>query len=138
MLSESRRERLRSIVSQLLGVCKRGRPDVDIAVAYLCTMVSKSTTDDWKRLRRLLHFLQTTKDDEIIISVQSLKELYPWTDASCAVHPNMRSHTGGTMSLSRGVIMMVLFSSSAFHEPSRDNAFLATKILVTPTGLIKS
>ena len=100
---ESRRERLRSIVGQLLRVCKRGRSDVDLSVAYLCTRASKSTTNDWKKLRRLLHFLQTTTYDERIISAHSLKELYTWVDASYAVHPDMR-RTGGTMSLSRGVI----------------------------------
>ena len=40
-LSVERKERLRSIVGKLLWVCIRGRPDVDVAVAYLCTRVSK-------------------------------------------------------------------------------------------------
>ena len=66
--------------------------------------VSKATTDDWRKLCRLLHFLQATKDDEQIMSVTTLKTLFTWVDASYSVHPNMRSHTGGTMSLGRGVL----------------------------------
>ena len=68
-LSAERKERLGSIVGKLLWVCKRGRPYVDVAVAYLCTRVSKATMDDWRKLRRLLNFLQATKDDKRIMSV---------------------------------------------------------------------
>ena len=51
-LSVERKERIHSIVSKLMWVFKRGRPDVDVTVAYLCTRVSVATTDDWKKLRR--------------------------------------------------------------------------------------
>ena len=103
-LPVDRRERLHRIVGKLLWVCKRGRPDVDLTVAYLCTRVSKATTDDWRKLRRLLNFLQCTIDDERIVSATNLKTLFTWVDASYAVHPDMRSHTGGTMSLGGGVL----------------------------------
>ena len=73
-------------------------------MAYLCTRVSKATTDDWRKLRRLLNFLQCTIDDERIVSATNLKTLFTWVDASYAVHPDMRSHTGGTMSLGGGVL----------------------------------
>jgi hypothetical protein len=36
-----------------------------------------------------------------------------WIDASYAVHPDMRSHTGGTMTLGKG---SVLYSSSIHHQ----------------------
>ena len=73
-------------------------------MAYLCTRVSVATTDDWGKLRRLLNFLQCTIDDERIMSATTLKTLFTWVDASYGVHPDMRSHTGGTMSLGRGVL----------------------------------
>ena len=63
-----------------------------------------ATTVDWKKLRRLLNFLQCTKDDERIMSRTTLKTLFTWVDASYGVHPDMRSHTGGTMSLGHGVL----------------------------------
>ena len=49
-----------SVVVKLLYVCKRARPDVETAIAYLCTRVSKSTNDDWKKLRHVLAFLKNT------------------------------------------------------------------------------
>ena len=38
------------------------------------------------------------------MSATTLKTSYTWVDASYSVHPDMRSHTGGTMSLGRGVL----------------------------------
>ena len=38
------------------------------------------------------------------MSATTLKTLYTWVDASYDVHPDMRSHTGGTMSLGHGVL----------------------------------
>ena len=39
-----------------------------------------------------------------IIGATSLKDLFTWIDASYTVHPNMRGHTGGAMSMGYGVI----------------------------------
>ena len=73
-------------------------------MSFLCTRLSVCTEEDWKKLRRLMHFLHDTIDDERIISAENLVDFFTWIDASYAVHNDMRSHTGGTMSLGRGVI----------------------------------
>ena len=49
-------------------------------------------------------WLKNTIDEPRIIGASSLSELYTWIDAAYAVHDNMRSHTGGAMSLGYGVI----------------------------------
>ena len=93
-----------SIVAKLLYISKRARPDIEVAVAYLCTRVSKSTDDDWKKLKRVLGFLKGTIDDIRVIGVNSMKDLYTWVDASYAVHEDMRSQTGGVMSFGHGIL----------------------------------
>ena len=93
-----------STVAKLLFTGKRGRPDLEPYVAYLCTRVSKSTTDDWTKLRRVLQFAKQTVKDKRIIGAKSLTELYTWVDAAYATHPDMRSHTGGMMSLGHGAV----------------------------------
>ena len=93
-----------SIVAKLLFVCKRARPNIEPAIAYLCTRVSKSSTDDWKKLRRVLAFLKWTIDDVRIIGAQTLQDFYTWVDAAYGVHDDMKSHTGGAMSLGTGEI----------------------------------
>jgi hypothetical protein len=52
----------------------------------------------------MIQFLRATKDDYLTLSATSLHNVRWWVDASYAVHPDMKSHTGGAMSLGRGVI----------------------------------
>lgn len=39
-----------------------------------------------------------------MIGCDNLQDLYTWVNAAYAVHPNMRSHTGGLMSMGYGSI----------------------------------
>jgi hypothetical protein len=87
-----------------LFLCKRARPDLQTAVAFLCTRVKDCNEDDYKKLKRMLQFLRATKGDYLTLSANSLHNVRWWVDASYAVHPDMKSHTGGAMSLGRGVI----------------------------------
>jgi hypothetical protein len=52
----------------------------------------------------MLQYIWATKDDCLTLSASSLHNMRRWVDASYAVHPDMKSHTGGAMSLGRGVI----------------------------------
>ena len=103
-LSEEKMERFVSVVMKLLWVGKRGRPDTELTTAFLCTQLSKYTEQDWSKLRRLLHFLQSTIDDERVLAADSLTELFTWVDASYDVHDDRKSHMGGAMSFGRGVV----------------------------------
>ena len=102
-LSDDRAARFRRVVGILQWACKCGRPDVDLAIAFMRSRVDFCTVQDWKKLRGLLLFLQDTIDDERIIGADDLRELFTFIDASHAVHENMRGHTGGLMSFGRGV-----------------------------------
>jgi len=84
-----------SITSKLGYIMKRGRPDIETAVSFLMIRVSKSDTDDWKKLRRLIGFLKGTIDELRIIGATSLTEIMTFVDSAYDVHENTRSHTGG-------------------------------------------
>ena len=75
-----------------------------MAIAFLCTRVSKSTQEDWEKLRRVLKYIHNTIDLPRVIGVKDFKVLQTWVDASYATHPDMRSHTSGVISLGHGVI----------------------------------
>jgi hypothetical protein len=60
--------------------------------------------DDFQKLKRMLQFLRGTKDEYLTLSASSLHNVRWWVDVSYAVHPDMKSHTGGAMSLGQGVI----------------------------------
>ena len=77
---------------------KRARPDVEPTVAFLCTRVSCLNVDNWKKLGRMIGYLNRTIDDKRVIGVSSLKTLVTWVDAAYALYGNMRSQTGGILS----------------------------------------
>jgi hypothetical protein len=103
-LSKEQSEIFHKIVAKLLFLCKRARPDIQTAVAFLTTRVSKSDLDDWKKLKRCLQYLYGTIDLMLTISADNLTVIKWWVDASYAIHPNMKSHTGAALSLGRGII----------------------------------
>jgi hypothetical protein len=91
-------------VAKTLFLYKRSRPDLQTAVAFLSTRVKSCNEDDYKKLIRILQFLRATRGDFLILSADSLHNVRWCVDASYSVHPDMSNHTGGAMSLGRGVI----------------------------------
>jgi hypothetical protein len=77
-----------SVSAKLLYVSIRARMDILLAVIYLCTRVSKSTTDDWEKLKRVLEYLNGTLHYKYTIGIDDIEKLRSWVDASyAAVHP---------------------------------------------------
>jgi hypothetical protein len=103
-LSSKKKESFHSIVQKLLWVMKRARPDLETAIGFLCTRVGKSDEDDWKKLRRVIAYLKGTINDVRVIGASNLTDIFTWIDAAYAVNPDMKSQTGGTMSLGVGVL----------------------------------
>ncbi|KAI2502074.1 Reverse transcriptase (RNA-dependent DNA polymerase) [Fragilaria crotonensis] len=91
-----------SVVAKLLYVSIRARMDILLAVIYLCTRVSRSTTDDWEKLKRVLEYLNGTLHYKYTIGIDDVAKIRSWVDASYAVHPDMKSHTGGLLSFGTG------------------------------------
>ena len=103
-LDKRQSEIFHSVVAKLLFISKRARPDIEQTVAFLCTRVTKSDEHDWKKLSRLLSYIQTTIDDKRIIGASSIYNLFTWIDAAYAVYEDMKGQTGGCMSMGHGVI----------------------------------
>jgi hypothetical protein len=91
-----------SVVAKLLYVSLRARADILLAISFLCTRVSKSTTEDQTKLKRVLEYLKGTLHYKYILGADNMSKLRSWVDASYAVHPDMKSHTGGVMSFGIG------------------------------------
>jgi hypothetical protein len=91
-------------VAKLLFLCKRARPDIQIAVAFLSTRVKNPDVDDYKKLIRVMRYLRGTVDMPLTLEADKMHVLKWWVDASYGVHPDMKSHTGGALSLGKGVV----------------------------------
>jgi len=101
-LSVDRAVTFHKITAKTLYVTKRARPDTSTSVAFLTTRVRGPDTDDWKKLKHLVQYLRATKELPLILSANGSGIIKWWVDGSFAVHPNMRGHTGGGMSMGRG------------------------------------
>jgi len=105
LLSNEKSDRFHSIVAKLLYISKRGRLDIQLTVAFLCTRVSCCTEQDWSKLKRLLQYLHRTQNEYLVLGADALTTLRTWVDAAYGVHHDLKSHTGGAMSLGKGVIL---------------------------------
>ena len=104
-IDDTRRETFHSFVMKAMFLCKRGRSDVQPAISFLASRVTEPNEGDWKKLLRVLLFLKTTKDDLLSLEADDTQTLKWYVDAAFAVHGDMRSHTGSTFSLGKGMIV---------------------------------
>ena len=91
-----------NLVAKTLYATKRARPDTCTAIAFLTTRVREPDKDDWAKLVHLMKYIRGTRKLPLILSADGSGILKWWVDASFAVHPNMRGHSGGGLSLGRG------------------------------------
>ena len=73
-----------------------------LAVAFLTTRVKGHDIDDWRKLHHLIKYLRATCELPLILGGDGTGVLSWYVDTSFAVHPDMRGHTGGTMTMGRG------------------------------------
>jgi hypothetical protein len=58
--------------------------------------------DDWTKLIHLMQYIRGPHKLPLILSANRSGIFKWWVDASFAVHPNMRGHSGGGLSLGQG------------------------------------
>jgi hypothetical protein len=102
LLDEETCDLFHHFTAKLLFLAKRARPDIQTTVAFLTTRVKSPDEDDYKKLGRCMKYLRRTIDLPLTLEVDSMHVVKWWVDASFAVHPDMKSHTGATMSLGKG------------------------------------
>jgi hypothetical protein len=106
-LPKNKAETFHTFVAKGLFVCKRGRQDIQPAIAFLTTRVKGPTDKDWSKLKRLMGFLKSTKNDVAKLSVDDDGIIKWYVDAAFAVHPDYRSHTGAVMTMGHGAFHAV-------------------------------
>ena len=85
-----------------LYVAKRARPDLQVAVAFLCKRVKCPTVSNWKKVGRLVRYVRATIHLPLIVGLDGLGNLVWSIDASFAVHTDIKSHTWYCLSLGIG------------------------------------
>jgi hypothetical protein len=85
------REKFHSIVAKLLYLGKRGRPDILLAVQFLCTRVKAPTMEDAAKLARVLGYLKLTKTWVRVFDGSPFERVQTYIDASFATHSEGKS-----------------------------------------------
>ena len=90
------------IVTRFLYVAKQARPDLQVAVAFLCKQVKCPNIGNWKKLGSLIRYVRATIHLPLIIGLDGTGNMVWSIDASFAVHMDMKSHTGYCLTLGIG------------------------------------
>ena len=109
--------------AKLLFLAKRTRPDIQTAVAYLCTRVKGPDTDNWKKLAIVIMYLQDTPGLPLVISVENSGNIRWYIDASYAIHNDMKSHTGVLMTIGKGTIFRKSCKQKLIGKSSKEVDF---------------
>jgi hypothetical protein len=86
-----------TFVRKGMFLCKCGRQDIQLAVAFVATRVTEQNEGNWKKLVKMMNYLKATKDDVPCMSADDTGTIKWHVDATFAVHKDMKSHTGATM-----------------------------------------
>jgi hypothetical protein len=102
-LDSVKSEYFHSVVAKLLYLSKRVRPDLLTSVGYLAKRVTDSTKMDMVKLERALRYLNGTSQLGLTLRPSEHLSIFSHIDASYAVHNDMKSQTGVTITLGEGV-----------------------------------
>ena len=92
-LDNKMKEYFHTMTARALYLSKRARPDLQTAVAFLCTRVQEPDIHDYNKLCHLMKYLQATKQLPLIIRYDG-KEISLYIDGAHAVHADMKGHVG--------------------------------------------
>jgi len=90
-------------VGSLLYLSTRTRPDLAFAVGAVARQMHNPTMEDWNSIKRILRYLQATRNYVLKYSVEN-SEILGYSDASYAPVADDRKSTSGFFFISNGAI----------------------------------
>ncbi len=125
-IDADRAEIFHTTIAKCLFLCKRARPDIQVAVAFLTTRVTEPDEDDWKKLVRLIKYLYGTMELTLNLTGDKDAKWEWWVDSAYAVHPNLRSHTGVAFSMGKGAPICLSTKQKLNTKSSTEAELVAT------------
>jgi hypothetical protein len=101
-LDQARAKAFHNITAKEIYVTKRARPNISLSIAFLTTRVKGPDINNWRKLCHLVEYLRSTRELPLILAANGTGVFSWYVDASFAVHPDMRGHTGGAMTMGTG------------------------------------
>ena len=97
-------EKFHTAVAKLLYLGKRTRPEVLLAVQYLCTRVKNRTTGDFKKLDRVLGFSNFTKKRKRFIDNSAFDRVILYIDAVFGCYSDGKGQAGCCKMLNKTLV----------------------------------
>ena len=91
----------------LLFACKQVRPDIQVGVALLCMRVKDPTEEDYRKLARVIKYIQGTIHLPLLIGWDETGTLTWSVDTAFAVHEDMHSHMGATLTMGKNALLLM-------------------------------
>lgn len=125
-LDKSKKEAFHSAVAKALYLAKRVRPEILVAVSFLTTRVQQPDEDDWAKLIRLYKYLSGEPNLSLTLRFHSSMSIMAYVDAAFAVHKDMKSHTGGFITLGGGALAPQSTKQKIVTKSSTEAELVAT------------
>jgi hypothetical protein len=132
LLSSERKKIFHSTVAKLLFVAKQGRLDILLAISFLTTRVQAPDEDDWKKLLRVLNYLNSTLDYILTLRCHNLNNLQWFIDGSYATHHDMKGQSGAIL-ITDGCALLAKSSKQKVNTRSSTETELIAVDDVLPT-----
>ena len=81
-------------VARFLYAAMQTRPDIQVAISFLCKRVKEPNTGDWTKLGRVIRYVRSTIHLPLVLGSDGSGNMIWSIDAAFGVHMDMRSHTG--------------------------------------------
>jgi hypothetical protein len=93
------------IVYQLLFTANRAHQDIQMAVSFLTTRVQSPDEDDWEKLKRILKYLNGTRNLKLKLCANQTKYAVHWyIDGSYQIHDDCRGQTSSLPIFVKGAV----------------------------------
>ena len=86
-ISEKLAQIFHTFVAKSLFATKMARPEISTTVSFLTTRVIEPDEYDWKKLVRMIRYLNGSPDLPLTLKADSTNIVKWWVDGSYAVHP---------------------------------------------------
>ena len=103
-LADHKSKAFHHFTAQGLYLSKQVRQDTGTTVAFLTTHVKRPDEDDWKKLVKYMRYLRGSVYLPLILRADGTGILKWHVDVAYALHWDMKSHTGGNLTLGKGSV----------------------------------
>ena len=131
-LNNKMKDVFHTTVAQALFLSLCSRIDTQLPVAFLTTRVRSPDVDNWHKMIRLLSYLKRYRYLSTTLKEESTNVSGWYANMAFAVHEDMKSHTGYTMTLGKGTILSKLIKQKLNTKKSTEAELLAADDVTVP------